>query len=94
MHHYKSLTPKRHIAYSNSAVIKNLDRGILTGWKAKSKEPGRVKTVEFYQNKKGKTCWKGTKRLKQTETLGLEPLLYFLNDHSFIPIDACLHLRG
>ena len=69
MYHYKSLTPKRHYAYSNSKPIHRLDKGVLQGWKAKKKEGNGVVTVARYIDANGKKRYKGTKSLKSTEPL-------------------------
>ncbi|CAK9003810.1 Uncharacterized protein SCF082_LOCUS7912 [Durusdinium trenchii] len=67
MFHYGGKTPKPHYAYSNSEFIGRLWKGKLTGWKKRALEDGHVQTCEVYQNKDGKTCYKGTKRLRSTE---------------------------
>ena len=70
---YGGPTPKRHVAWSNSAVISSLDLGRLKGWskflddKKKSGEE-QVKLVEKYIDKKGKQRWKGSKALKSSES--------------------------
>ena len=65
----KSLTPKRHYAYSNSKPIHRLDKGVLQGWKAKKKEGNGVVTATRYIDANGKKRYKGTKSLKSTEPL-------------------------
>ncbi|CAL1171487.1 unnamed protein product [Cladocopium goreaui] len=67
MHHFKSLTPKRHYAYSNSKPIHRLDKGVLQGWKAKKKEENGVVTATRYIDANGKKRYKGTTSLKSTE---------------------------
>ena len=67
MGHYHAPTPKRHFAYSNSPVIGNLDRGVLSGWK--KREQKKVKTAITYMNKQGKKCYKGTPELRSTENI-------------------------
>ena len=69
MHHYGAPTPKPHYAYSNSPEIKRVHKGKLTGWKKKTANEGGIQTCEVYQNKRGETCFKGTKRLRETEKL-------------------------
>ena len=69
MHHFKSLTPKRHYAYSNSKPIHRLDKGVLQGWKAKKKEGNGVVTATRYIDANGKKRYKGTTSLKSTEPL-------------------------
>ena len=65
MGHYNSATPKRHYAYSNSKVIKRIDKGALQGWRGKTK----VVTAEHYVDKSGRKRYKGTSNLRGTETL-------------------------
>eukprot|EP00438_Fugacium_kawagutii_P019126 Skav231197 [mRNA] locus=scaffold2432:37207:42079:- [translate_table: standard] len=65
MGHYQSCTPKRHYAYSNSRVIKRIDKGKLQGWKPKSGK--KIETAERYIDKSGKKRYKGTKSLRDTE---------------------------
>ena len=67
MGHYKGCTPKRHWAYCNSRVIHRLDKGVLQGWKKRSSK--QVVTAEHYIDSKGKKRYKGTAKLKGTETL-------------------------
>ena len=71
MRHYDSATAKRHYLYSNSHVVRSLDRGRLhmRGWPTKTK----VKTCEKYRDHSGKLRYKGTANLKQTEWLALGP---------------------
>ena len=68
MHHYLSLTPKRHYGYSNSPCVRGLDKGKLVGWKQRDKKL-KVATAVQYKDSKGKLRYKGTKHLKKTETL-------------------------
>jgi len=65
MGHYNSATPKRHYAYSNSKVIKKIDKGKLQGWRGKTK----VATAEHYVDGTGRKRYKGTSNLRGTETL-------------------------
>ena len=67
MGHYKGCTPKRHWAYCNSRAIHRLDKGVLQGWKKGSSK--KVVTAEHYIDGKGKKRYKGTSKLKGTETL-------------------------
>ena len=67
MGHYKGCTPKRHWAYCNSRAIHRLDKGVLQGWKKGSSK--NVVTAEHYIDGKGKKRYKGTSKLKGTETL-------------------------
>lgn len=66
MAHYMGPTPKRHFAYSNSAAVGRLDRGVLSGWK---KRENKVKTAVAYVDKQGKKRYKGTPALRSTEML-------------------------
>ena len=68
MGHYKSPTPKRHYCYSNSKAIQKIDKGVLQGWKKKSPEK-KVTTVQHYTDGSGRQRYKGTSRLRATETL-------------------------
>ena len=47
-------------------MIHKIDKGVLQGWKAKDK---RVETVARYTDGKGCARYKGTDKLKKTETL-------------------------
>ena len=70
MAHYSSSTPKRHFAYSNSAYIRRLDKGVLQ-WKRRVGHKGPKTAVTYKSKSTGKVCYKGTSALKKTETLGL-----------------------
>lgn len=84
MFHYGGRTPKPHYAYANSMAIFKLHKGKLKGWKKRKQEEGHVATCEVYHNKEGKTCWKGTKRLRETETLNCNSFLdYFYSDEVY-----------
>lgn len=81
---YGSETPKRHLAYCNSAAIALLDLGRLEGWCKKVQQQdqsgvSRKKTVQKYVDKNGRERYKGTVHLKGTEseTYLLETLTYF-----------------
>ena len=72
MANYGGPTPKRHLAYSNSNFISRLDLGPLRGWvkKIRAQEAAgmeRVKTVKKYQDKQGRTRYKGDKGLRPSE---------------------------
>ena len=67
MKHYDAATAKRHIGFSNSPIIRQLDRGRLQMSGARS---SKVKTCEKYRDGKGALRYKGTKHLKGTELLG------------------------
>ena len=64
---YKSHTPKRHILLSNSPAIGGFDLGKL---KRKPRKRGGAKTTIQYVDAQGRKCYKGTRNLKITETLG------------------------
>lgn len=70
---YGGPTPKRHVAYSNSAAIAKLDLGRLQGWTKKvkaleAKGIPRVQTVIKYYDKQGRLRYKGCKALKHSES--------------------------
>jgi len=67
MGHYNSSTPKRHYAYSNSTSVLKIDKGVLQGWKRKGKK--KVTTAERYVDASGRKRYKGTSKLRGTETL-------------------------
>ena len=73
MRHYGGPTPKRHYLYSNSAAVKQLDRGQLRGWKKEKTEREAQGThrplVDKYTDKQGKRRYKGNKTLRQSEPL-------------------------
>ncbi len=66
MGHYKSPTPKRHYAYSNSKAIHKIDKGVLQGWKSNQK---KIVTAERYVDASGRKRYKGTSKLRGTEPL-------------------------
>lgn len=67
MAHYKSKTPKRHIAFGNTRMLLALDKGRLRKWKH-TRGP-KVQTAVHYLDKHGKKRYKGTPQLKETENL-------------------------
>ena len=67
MRHYDSATAKRHMGFANTPVISRLDKGKLS-MSGFQKNP-KLRTCEKYQDGSGKTRYKGTRFLKQTETL-------------------------
>ena len=73
MAHYGGATPKPHYAWGNSPHIAKLDKGRLVGWHAKQQQAGvtKVRTCEIYKNKRGETCYKGTRNLRKSELLVL-----------------------
>lgn len=70
---YNSLTPKRHIGWSNAWIVKLLDCGRLTRSRAKRAGLGVAKSAVTYV-KDGKRKYHGTPLLRQT---GLGPQLTF-----------------
>ena len=61
---------KRQFAYANSPAIRRLDRGQLQVTRARLQRTNhKIKTRRVYTNKAGKTCYQGTKQLKDTEML-------------------------
>ena len=74
MLHYGGPSPKKHYALSNSSEIRHLHVGGLVGWKKLKKsmqEKGQhVDLVHRYKDKKGKTCYKGSKQLRSSEPRG------------------------
>lgn len=73
MAHYGSATPKRHCAFSTSPAVSKLNLGKLVGWMAKIRKDqadGKeaVKTVIKYHDKSGNLRYKGTSKLKPTES--------------------------
>ena len=68
MAHYGGLTPKPHYAWSNSPYIVKLNAGRLVGWRGgHTHGASSVKTCAIYKNKKGETCYKGTRQLRKSE---------------------------
>lgn len=70
---YGGPTPKRHVAFSNSATIAKLQMGKLEGWQKKVKQDEaagiqRVKTVQKYIDKNGRSRYKGAEGLKPSES--------------------------
>ena len=66
MKHFAGRTDKRHWAWSSSRAISRLDQGTLH----RQKGAPRTDTVKRYVRKDGSTGYVGTRKLKQTETLG------------------------
>ena len=64
------MSPKRHIAWSNSPRIGLLDTGSLVGWK-KGRNAG-AETTKSYVDKAGKRCYAGTKHLEETQIPGID----------------------
>lgn len=69
---YGGPTPKRHVAFSNSATVAKLNLGKLEGWQKKVKQDEaagiqRVKTVRKYIDKNGKPRYHGSEGLKASE---------------------------
>ena len=66
MRAYKHPTAKRTIVFSNSALVKYLDRGSLK----RSQLKGEHSTTDQYMNREGAKKFKGNKKLKGTQFLG------------------------
>ncbi|CAL1140558.1 unnamed protein product [Cladocopium goreaui] len=64
---YGGLTPKRHIAYSNTKTIQLLDLGVLLKEVREKLSKHGCQSTRSYQNK-GKKVFAGTQFLKQTQT--------------------------
>ena len=71
MAHYGAWSPKPQYAWSNSSHIGRLNAGKLVGWLKwkRAKDEPQLKTCEVYKNKKGQTCYKGTRNLRKSELL-------------------------
>lgn len=67
MGHYAARTAKRHYAYANSPTVLKIDRGKLQ--MSTIPRENKPVTCEKYHDRNGKLRFKGTKKLKQTETL-------------------------
>ena len=63
---FGAATAKRQFAYSNSSVVRRIDKGKLHVTRKVEK---KVVTAVRYQNSSGKWCWQGTAALKSTENL-------------------------
>ena len=69
MKRYGSLTPKRHLGYSNSSVVSKLYSGYLSRKGQallKNKKP-KVSTVKHHVDKRGRKRFSGTAYLKQSQ---------------------------
>ena len=71
---YGSLTPKRHVAYSNAATVRGLDLGVLRKHKREKLSKHKCKSSRTYKNKRGRKVFCGTRFLKQTQI----PVLYLV----------------
>lgn len=72
MFHYGGPTPKRHMAFSNSPAVCQLDAGPLRGWTRHKKEQEAKgqpvpKYVQKYVDKAGRTRYKGLPALRSSE---------------------------
>ena len=67
---YGGPTPKPHYALSNSKHTSKLWTGKLKGWaRAVREDPAKKsKTVIKYQDSNGKSRWKGSAKLRESET--------------------------
>lgn len=66
---YGSATAKRQYAYSNSEVIRSLDKGALKKDARKSLKTNKNPVVKRKRDAAGNETWTGTKALKATELL-------------------------
>ncbi|CAL1172114.1 unnamed protein product [Cladocopium goreaui] len=91
MAHYGGATPKPHYAWGNSRHIAKLDMGRLVGWHAKKQQAGvpKVKTCETYKNKKGETCYKGTRQLRKSEEYPVQFGFKLIDIYSDLVSSAC-----
>ena len=91
MMHYGSRTPKPHYCYSNSNASDKLYKGPGTKRKFEEQVVEKIQTCEIYQNKEGKTCFKGTAALTKTEILSLKSFkLMLLIYYEYFNSIACL----
>ena len=69
MKSYGAPTPKRHLGYSNAAVVEKLYHGYLTYSGQSRLKAGKsgVATVRKYVDKRGKTRFSGTAYLKLSQ---------------------------
>lgn len=66
---YGGLTPKRHIAWSNSRQVRRLDLGAMVHELRRELTQHRHKSTRKYKTKGGKTGFSGSSRLKATQRL-------------------------
>lgn len=66
---YGGPTEKPHWAYCNSPVVERLNRGFKRARDESEAAQPAIKTCEQYVNRDGKVCFKGTSKLKSTQTL-------------------------
>lgn len=66
MGHYSAETPKRHWGAGNTPLMSKLDKGVLQGWKKKTRT---TTPVVKYIDARGVQRYKGTKDLRRTEYL-------------------------
>ena len=69
---YKHVSPKRHVAWSNSPTVQCLDLGRMT--RAMQKKATSRPTTRTYRNKRGEKKFHGTHFLKGTQTFDLKHL--------------------
>ena len=74
---------KRHIGWSNAAVVGALNLGVMVKEFKKQHFNHQAKSARVYKNKRGKTGYHGTKFLKGTQTLGegcIKSFLFFCRE--------------
>lgn len=67
---YGGLTPKRHLAYSNSSRIGALNLGTLAKSRMQELSGHAYTASKTYKTRTGKKGFQGSKHLKQTQSLG------------------------
>ena len=72
---YGGLTPKRHIAYSNSPAVQVLDLGTLLKAVRDRLSKHTCQSSKTYVSKNGRKRFAGTKFLKRTQMLATNELL-------------------
>lgn len=75
---YGGLTPKRHIAWSNSPTVQVLDLGTLLKEVRERLSKHRCQSSRTYVSKSGRKRFVGTKFLKGTQMLATNELLKVL----------------
>ena len=66
MHHYGSLTAKRHMCICNASTVKLLDRGTLSRKVCKKLAASNAKSATVHTTRAGRKVFTGSKFLKDT----------------------------
>ena len=66
MGHYQSLTPKRHVCWSNSPKVGALNKGRLLNETRKAMAESTVKSATTKVRHDGKKTFSGTRYLRET----------------------------